>query len=102
VEHRAWLAALEAWLRGKRHAAPSLDASQCRFGAWLKSEEQLGWGTQSEFQAIEGVHEQFHALAAEIFSLQTGGRSTEGLARLAELHGLRDELMRQLAVFRGD
>jgi diguanylate cyclase (GGDEF)-like protein/PAS domain S-box-containing protein len=102
VEHRAWLAAFEAWLQGKRHTAPALDARQCRFGTWLESEGQLGRGTQPAFQAIESVHHQFHALAAKISSLHTGGRSSEGLARLSELHGLRDELMKQLAVFKGN
>ena len=41
VEHRAWVAALEAYLQGKRNSPPSLDINQCRFSAWLK-EEALG------------------------------------------------------------
>jgi len=101
VEHWAWLAAFEAWLQGKRRVAPALDARQCRFGAWLESERQLGRGERPAFHAIEAVHHQFHALAVQISLLPTRGRSSEGLARLADLHVLRDELMSQLAVFKG-
>ena len=37
VEHRAWLAAFEGYLMGKRHAPPAMDRQQCRFGKWLES-----------------------------------------------------------------
>jgi hypothetical protein len=42
------------------------------------------------------LHRQVHALAAELCELQARGRNPEALARLGELHGLRDPLLEQM------
>jgi diguanylate cyclase (GGDEF)-like protein/PAS domain S-box-containing protein len=94
VEHRAWLAAFEAYLMGKRHAPPAMDPRQCRFGKWLEVERQAGRGDEPGCRAVDSAHENFHALAMEI--LQAQGGSTSGLAKLTELHGMYDELLMQL------
>ena len=100
VEHRAWVAAFEAFLQGKRNAPPSLDRRQCRFGMWLDAEEQAGRDEQPAHRSVEAVHRQFHELAAEIFSSVAQGRTPEGLGRLGQLHGLRDDLLEQLEKLR--
>jgi diguanylate cyclase (GGDEF)-like protein/PAS domain S-box-containing protein len=96
VEHRAWVEAFEAFLQGKRHAPPSLDRRQCRLGMWLDAEEQAGRDEQPAYRSVETVHRQFHELAAEILSSVAQGRTSEGLGRLGELHGLRNDLLEQL------
>jgi diguanylate cyclase (GGDEF)-like protein/PAS domain S-box-containing protein len=100
VEHRAWHAALEAYLLGKRHSPPTLDPRHCRFGVWLDAEGQLERGSLPAFKAIQILHRQFHALATEIFTSQAQGHKAEGLARLNELKYLRDEFLKQLDAFR--
>ena len=72
VEHRAWLAAFEACLEGRRADPPPLDPDQCRVGAWLKTERQSARGKLPAFQAIETLHRQFHDLAAAIYAHRTG------------------------------
>ena len=96
VEHRAWVAAFEAYLQGKRHAPPTLDQRQCRFGAWLDAEGQAGRGEQPACRSVETAHRHFHELAAEIFAAQAQGRNSEGLGRLGELHCLCDDLVEQM------
>ncbi len=97
VEHRVWIDAIEKYLKGEREVLPPMAPHHCRFGQWLNTEEDLArYGAQPAFQVIELLHWQVHALAAELCELQTQGYKQEALARLNELHGLRDALLEQL------
>jgi diguanylate cyclase (GGDEF)-like protein/PAS domain S-box-containing protein len=100
IEHRAWVAALEAFLRGKRSAPPSLDQDRCRLGVWLDGESVAGRAALPAFQALQAIHCQLHALTAEILASQTHDLKADPLAHLDEIHGLRDELLAQLKTFR--
>jgi len=87
---------MENYLRGEREIPPPLDRHQCRFGMWWNAEGLARYGVQPAFLAIEPLHRQVHALAAELLELHVQGRNPEALARLGELHGLRDALIEQL------
>jgi diguanylate cyclase (GGDEF)-like protein/PAS domain S-box-containing protein len=93
VEHIAWVAALENHLKDQRAAPPSLDHRQCRFGMWLYGELLAGRRSLPVLQAIEPLHEAVHALAVALLQLKAQGRTPEALARLGELHALRDALL---------
>lgn len=97
VEHRVWLGAFESYLQGKRLTPPPLDPRDCRFAAWLDAEQQAGRANQPTFQAIELLHEQLHGLAEDILRSQAGGPCSEGLARLAMLHHMRDQFLNSLS-----
>ena len=99
VEHRAWLSAFEACLQGRRTTPPSLDANQCRVGAWLHAEKLGARGTLASIQAIETMHSELHNLAAEIFESQAEGPNSEGLARLQQLHYLHEKCLSRLRSF---
>ena len=99
VEHRAWIAAFEAYLQGKRNTPPALDAHQCRFGAWLEAEGRALTTLPSALQAIHQMHRQLHGLAKEIFIAHAQVPS-RGLFRLADLHELRDRLFCQIENYR--
>ena len=96
VEHRVWVVALERHLRDERIASPPLDLHQCRFGMWLGAEGQTRYGVYPNVQLIENLHRQVHELAEELCGLQARNEGTEALARLGELHDLRDALLAQL------
>jgi diguanylate cyclase (GGDEF)-like protein len=96
VEHIAWIAALENHLKDKRPAPPSLDHRQCRFGLWLHGELLAGRRALPVLQAIEPLHQEVHALAVALLHLKSLGRTPEALARLGELHSLRDTLLERL------
>jgi len=98
IEHRAWIAALGNYLKGDRETPPPLDPRQCHFGQWLDAKGLLRYGTRASFHAIEALHRQAHVLAAESCECHTRGRNMEALARLPELHTLRDALLEQLQV----
>ncbi|MDA8329290.1 MAG: EAL domain-containing protein [Betaproteobacteria bacterium] len=95
VEHRAWIAGIENFLGGGSEMPP-LDPHQCRLGAWMNEEGVRYYGTQPDFQVIEQLHRQLHALALELLELHAGDRNSEALARLNELHDLRDDLFEKL------
>ena len=96
AEHHAWIGALEAFLRGEREAPPDKDPHECRFGKWLLGQGQQRHEAQPAFRSIGPLHEQVHALAHELCELHAGGRGAEALARIPELHKLRDALLGQL------
>jgi diguanylate cyclase (GGDEF)-like protein/PAS domain S-box-containing protein len=96
IEHRAWILNMEAYIKGERDAPPPLDRHQCRFGIWLDTKGQVRYGAQPAFEAIDLLHRQVHVLGAELLELLGQDRIPEALARLGELHDLRDALLKQL------
>jgi diguanylate cyclase (GGDEF)-like protein/PAS domain S-box-containing protein len=96
VEHRAWIQAIEAALRGMRKTPPQMDHHHCRFGTWLDQVHQNGRLDRPAFLVLDTMHRQIHALAAEMLELHARNRTDEALARLDELHGIRDRLLGQL------
>jgi hypothetical protein len=96
IEHRAWIAAVGAHLRGERLAPPPLNHRQCNFGKWFYGEGTARYGTLAAFSRIHDLHHQVHALGAELMALQTQGLTAQALARLPELDVLRDALIEQL------
>jgi hypothetical protein len=95
VEHRALIVAFEAFLRGERETLPLIH-HQCSFGRWLENEGQTRHGHHPVFAVIISLHEQLHALAIELQELHAEDRRDDALARLDELHGLRNALHGQL------
>jgi hypothetical protein len=97
VEHRAWIAAMEKYFKGERETPMPLDMHQCRFGQWLNADGLSRYGSQPSFPAIERLHRQVHELVTELCRLHTQDSNHEAaLARLGELHSLRDALLEQL------
>jgi EAL domain-containing protein (putative c-di-GMP-specific phosphodiesterase class I) len=95
AEHRAWIMAVENYVKGNRETLPLLE-HQCRLGHWLVGEGLTRYGTQTAFQAIETSHRQVHALADELCALKASMRNPEALVKLDKLHSLRDTLLEQL------
>jgi len=93
VELRAWIRAFEASLTDGRDTPP-LDHHQCRFGMWLDSGGLADKGPQPTLQAIASLHQRVHELAAELDHLKNQGQNQQALARLNELHLLRDALLK--------
>jgi len=105
VEHRAWVVAIEAFLRGERENLP-LVHHQCRFNDWLETEGQNHHGKQAAFLSIGPLHEELHALAANLCvtlkapdepdPLAADQQSAFMSAGLTELHALRDAFLTTL------
>ena len=95
VEHRAWITAVEAFLKGTRQTLP-LVHHQCRFNAWLQTEGKALHDGQCAFLSIEPLHQRTHALADELCKLHVMGQEASVNERLSELTNLRDELLEQL------
>jgi len=98
VEHRAWVAAFEAFLQGKRNTPPALDADKCRFGAWLAKQGREDDDLVPELRSIYRLHQQVHDLASLIILTHASDRSA-ALSQLPALHHLRDQLLHQLEIY---
>jgi hypothetical protein len=98
VEHRTWVAAIDAFLKGERHTVPELDSQECRFCAWLESEARAGRGWLPELKAIQAMHRKIHAFASALLERKVKNWDAEGVAGLGELHGLQAALLEQLEI----
>jgi len=96
VEHRAWVVALADFLAGKRNTPPQLDHQHCRFGEWLGQERHTARGQRHAFHEVEAAHQKVHVLAEELVALHSRDLANDALARLPELHALREELLARL------
>ena len=94
--HRAWVAAVEGYLRGERDAPPSLDDQQGGFGLWFDADSHGRPDTRPAFQVIEALHQQALSLAGELCELRAQGRNAQALAGLEELLCRRDAVLEQL------
>lgn len=88
--------AIEDYLEGHRHTAPVLNHHQCRFGGWLFAEASAGRGGRPGFKDIDAMHQQVHALAAEILALKARDRGPAAKVILDELFAMRDALIEKL------
>jgi diguanylate cyclase (GGDEF)-like protein/PAS domain S-box-containing protein len=96
AEHTAWVSAIEAFLHGTRRVSPSLDATQCRLGAWIALENLTDPNRIALFREAVAVHQQLHVCGSEIIGQITSERTAEALERLPHLHQLRDRLLVEL------
>lgn len=99
VEHRAWYGHFLANLQGTRPVPPPLDAESCSLSTWLDSQRLSSGGLSPSMQAIENLHQQVHALAAEIYEAQARGRKQDGLGLLRQLRYLHERCMKRLQPF---
>jgi len=95
AEHRAWIAAVEDFLRGKREDLPLIH-HHCRFEHWLESDGLARHAGQPSFLAILPAHRRVHTLATELCEQSACGHAAAALARLDELHTLHEALLGQL------
>ncbi len=95
VEHRAWMAELQARLADRGAAPPPLDLRECGFGRWLDGCAAAEPGR--DFSAVQAAHQALHARAAVLLDLQRAGAlSAEQQAGCPELLRLSAELIRQV------
>ena len=102
TEHRAWIVAIEAFLKEESKASPQLDHQQCRFGKWLNDNGLVRHGSHPAYLVIETLHKQVHALSAELIEMHDHGQCLEAITRLTELYKLRDALLTQLKMLMQD
>jgi diguanylate cyclase (GGDEF)-like protein len=99
AEHRAWYGHFLANLQGTRPAPPPLNADPCSLSAWLDAQRLSSGGLSPSMQAIETLHQQLHALAAEIYNAQASGPKQDGLGLLRQLRYLHERCMKRLQPF---
>lgn len=95
AEHTAWVSAIEAFIQGTRRVSPSLEATQCRLGSWMAS-ENMGEGRIHLFREVSTLHAELHACGTEIIDWKNRERITDAMERLPHLHYLRDRLISEL------
>ncbi len=99
VEHRAWYGHFLGHIHGTRSKPPVLDAAQCGMGAWIETQKLAAGGVSPSLQAIQTLHEQFHALAKEIDEAHRDGRKQDVLGMLRQLRYLHERCLKRLQPF---
>ena len=95
VEYRAWIIAVEDFIRNKRAVLPLIH-HESRFDTWLEFEGQARHGKQAAFQPLRPLHQKVRTLAVSLCELHAQGQTAQALAGLDELVMLRDALLEQL------
>ncbi len=91
--HSAWVDRIVGYLQGSESAIDlPLDSSQCRFGLWYHSAGTIRYGHLPEFHALNLLHEQIHAKAAELIALVAQGERDVALKQLDRFYDMRDQL----------
>jgi EAL domain-containing protein (putative c-di-GMP-specific phosphodiesterase class I) len=96
VEHRAWIAALEARLKGEDDSRLSADMHSCHFSQWLETEGQARYGAHPVLQTVAGLHRRLHSAAHALCERHPTAKAAEARQNLDELHSLRDEFIARL------
>jgi EAL domain-containing protein (putative c-di-GMP-specific phosphodiesterase class I) len=96
AEHRAWVLALDSFLRGERDMPPTTDEHLCRFDIWLNGDGRARHGAHPAFGEIERLHLHAHVRATEVLQHHADGDPAQTLARLDELHALHDSFLAKL------
>ena len=99
AEHRAWYGHFLAHLQGTRLTPPPLEAGPCSLSTWLDTQRLSSGGLTSSLLAIETLHQQLHALAAEIYSAHASGRKQDALGLLRQLRYLHERCLKRLEPF---
>ena len=97
VEYRAWITAVEAYLKDKPDAPAPLHPQQLRLDSWLSGSALARHDSQPAWQAIVLLHQQALALATRLLKLKALGRTDQALAELDDLRVLHQLLLEQLA-----
>ena len=95
IEHRAWIHAVESFLRGKRQTLPLIH-HQCPFDLWLTSESTVKFRHQPAFMALVARHERLHAYATTLCEQSANGSVAAMEPALAELDHQRGAFLEQL------
>ncbi len=93
VEHRAWIRAMGAFLRGERRDPPPQDHHECRFGQWLYGEGQARHGGHPAFPVAAARHRRVHEMGRELLRLHRRGENPQARQRLEQLEGLQALLL---------
>jgi hypothetical protein len=96
VEHRAWVAGLEARLKGEDDSPLPADVHSCHFSQWLETEGQVRYGAHSALPTIADLHRRLHSTAHDLCERHSDTTVQETRLRLDELHRLRDEFVARL------
>lgn len=91
IEHRAWVLALQDYLRGERDAPPELDHGHCRFGRWLHANRDRQALSGGKLDVLDGLHRRVHEHARSLLATRPTTLDTSMAWR--DLEALRDELV---------
>lgn len=98
VEHRAWVASVEQYVKGKSTHRPT-DSHRCRLGIWLDGAGKKTYGHLPAHQEAQSLHAGIHALGERICAQHRASPREDWAADLHTLFQMRDTLIGQLHHF---
>lgn len=101
IAHRAWASAMEAFLRGLRHAPPQHEPNSCRLAKWIEAEASALAGAPA-FVALNAAHQQIHRLADEILETRLAPQRSADDADVEKLNRIRDAILGNIDVLLND
>lgn len=96
VEHRNWVLALHAFIKGERKHPPVLDQHACRFGLWHDTRGCERYGNLPLFKDIEKLHAEIHQIGSELLTLRQQEQKVQIANQLQHLEVISSQLIEAL------
>ena len=96
ISHRAWVRALDDYLRYRAPAAPPLGEHDCGFGHWLAQAGEARYGDRPLFREVVALHDAVHRIGTELCALRVDGRQERVLAGIGGLKDASKALIRHI------
>lgn len=93
IEHRAWINQIEFFLTDRADWPPQMDGNKCRFSNWLNQKEAKERLPDQQYQEIQTIHSDIHALGQKLISKKLNGNTQHIQSGLDELHQLKITLL---------
>ena len=98
VEHSAWIANLDAYLKGKINNFESINVSECSFGKWLDTKGDSYFTSFEVSASVRALHDRIHNLVEELLALNRKVKDKEIVQGIKALYALHDEFIKEIAL----
>lgn len=94
VEQRAWVKALELYVKDKAIALPEFGIEKCRFGEWLENSGKQKYGQLSQFKQVDITHQKLHNVANNLLEYKDQNNNNKIPGELALLKQTSTDLLK--------
>lgn len=96
IEHRAWVHHIETYLTNRVDWPPEMNVNKCQLSKWFSQKHVNQFLSESQFQQIQSLHSQLHALGQQLIEKKAQGDLDSAKHGLEKLHELKGELLKAI------
>ena len=98
VEHRSWIANLDAFLKNKIDTFEPQNVHECNFGQWLDTDGDDYFKSSETLTSVKYLHKSIHNLSLELFEFHKNNQEQELVQGIKELYSLQEKLLSKISI----